>query len=134
MVFDHRSYNCNNCINCVFNFYKIDKKTGGPSTYYNSKLLKNNIGFITPLTNNFCANCNRVRVTSTGRLYMCLGQNDYIDFREILRKDHSDDYIKENGISLVIDKKNMVGGRTEYDITTIIVEKLNKELPSLNLK
>mgnify|MGYP001434588478 CR=1 FL=1 len=45
-----------------------------------------------------------------------------------------DDYIKENGISLVIDKKNMVGGRTEYDITTIIVEKLNKELPSLNLK
>jgi len=44
------------------------------------------------------------------------------------------DYIKENSISLVIDKKNMLGGNPEYDITKIIVEKLNKELPSLNLK
>ena len=43
-------------------------------------------------------------------------------------------YIKENNISLVIDKKNMLGGFPEYDITKIIVEKLNKELPSLNLK
>tara|TARA_B100000959_G_scaffold247052_1_gene273026 strand:- start:27 stop:551 length:525 start_codon:yes stop_codon:yes gene_type:complete len=45
-----------------------------------------------------------------------------------------DVYIKENSISLVIDKKNMVGGSTEYDITKIIVEKLNKKLPSLNLQ
>ena len=45
-----------------------------------------------------------------------------------------DIYIRENNISLVMDKKNMVGGLTEYDITKIIVEKLNKELPSLNLK
>jgi len=43
-------------------------------------------------------------------------------------------YIKENDISLVVDKKNMLGGKPEYDITKIIVEKLNKELPSLNLK
>ena len=43
-------------------------------------------------------------------------------------------YIKENNISLVIDKKDMLGGKPEYDITQIIVEKLNKELPSLNLK
>ena len=43
-------------------------------------------------------------------------------------------YIKENNVSLVVDKKNMLGGKPEYDITKIIVEKLNKELPSLNLK
>jgi len=82
-------------LNKTFNLFKIEKNTGGPSQYYNSKKLQNNIGFITPLTNNFCANCNRVRITSTGRLYMCLGQNDYIDFKDILRKDYSDDYIKE---------------------------------------
>ena len=82
-------------LNKVFELYKIEKNTGGPSRYYNSKKLNNNIGFISPLTNNFCANCNRVRITSTGRLYMCLGQNDHIDFRDILRKDYSDDYIKE---------------------------------------
>ena len=81
-------------LNKEYNFFKINKNTGGPSQYFNSKKIQNNIGFITPLTNNFCANCNRVRITSTGRLYMCLGQNDYIDFREILRKDYSDDYIK----------------------------------------
>ena len=45
-----------------------------------------------------------------------------------------DSYIKENNISLVVDKKNMLGGRPEYDITKVIVEKLNKELPTLNLK
>ena len=81
-------------LNEKFNFYKTNKNTGGPSTYYKSNKLKNNIGFITPLTNNFCANCNRVRITSTGRLYMCLGQNEYIDFKDILRKDYSNDLIK----------------------------------------
>ena len=45
-----------------------------------------------------------------------------------------DKYIEENKISIVIDKKNMIGGLTEYDITQVIVEKLDKELPSLNLK
>ena len=84
-----------NQLNKSYNFYSINHKTGGPARYYKSKLLKNNIGFITPLTNNFCNNCNRVRITSTGKLYMCLGQNDFVDFREILRKDYSDDYIKE---------------------------------------
>ena len=57
--------------------------------------------------------------------------------REILMKQIKpilDAYINENDISLVMDKKNMVGGLTEYDITKIIIEKLNKELPSLNLK
>ena len=82
-------------LNKNFNFTKTNKSTGGPATYYTSQKLSNKVGFITPLSNNFCANCNRVRITSTGKLYMCLGQNDYVDFREILRKDYSDDYIKE---------------------------------------
>tara|TARA_Y100001970_G_scaffold128175_1_gene158273 strand:- start:24154 stop:25059 length:906 start_codon:yes stop_codon:yes gene_type:complete len=82
-------------LNKKFNFFKIDKNTGGPSKYYKSEKLDINIGFITPLTNNFCANCNRVRITSTGRLYLCLGQNEYVDFRDILRNDFTDSYIKE---------------------------------------
>jgi len=78
-----------------YNFIKSIYKTGGPSIYYSSNLLKNKIGFITPLTNNFCDTCNRVRISSTGKLFMCLGQNEYVDFREILRKDKSNEYIKE---------------------------------------
>ncbi|MDC0057734.1 GTP 3',8-cyclase MoaA [Pelagibacteraceae bacterium] len=79
----------------IYNFEKSDHKTGGPSMYYKSKHLNIKIGFITPLSNNFCASCNRVRISSTGKLYMCLGQNDFVDFREILRTDRSDEYIKE---------------------------------------
>ena len=61
-------------------------KTSGPSKYYEVKETKGLIGFITPLSNNFCARCNRVRLTSTGKLYMCLGQNNNIDFRNLLRE------------------------------------------------
>tara|TARA_Y100000996_G_scaffold146563_1_gene112852 strand:- start:353 stop:1345 length:993 start_codon:yes stop_codon:yes gene_type:complete len=78
-----------------YSFYETKNKTGGPSKFYKSNKLKNTIGFISPLTNNFCSNCNRVRITSTGRLYMCLGQNDYVDFKNILRNDFSDNYIKD---------------------------------------
>ena len=82
-------------MNNVYNFTKSDHKTGGPSNYYKSNNLDIKIGFITPLSNNFCDSCNRVRISSTGRLYMCLGQNDFVDFRKILRSDRGDDYIKE---------------------------------------
>ena len=79
----------------TFNFEKSSLNTGGPSNYYTSKKLDIKVGFITPLSNNFCASCNRVRISSTGKLYMCLGQNEFVDFREILRNDRGDDYIKE---------------------------------------
>jgi len=82
-------------LNSIYNFFKIDKKTGGPAIYYRSNKLSINIGFITPLSENFCSTCNRVRITCTGKLFMCLGQNNYIDFKKILRNDHSDDYIKD---------------------------------------
>ena len=82
-------------LDTIYSFDKSYYKTGGPSNYYISKYLNIKIGFITPLSNNFCASCNRVRISSTGKLYMCLGQNDFVDFREILRTDRSDEYIKE---------------------------------------
>ena len=82
-------------LNTKYKFIKSDYKTGGPARYYTSDLLSSKIGFISPLTNNFCSSCNRVRVSSTGKLFMCLGQNDYVDFREIMRKDYSNNYIKD---------------------------------------
>ena len=63
----------------------------GPSRYSRVKETGGRIGFITPLTNNFCAGCNRVRVTCTGRIYMCLGQDDHVDLRSILRAHPNDD-------------------------------------------
>lgn len=57
----------------------------GPARYVNVKETGGKLALITPLTNNFCAGCNRVRVTCTGRIYMCLGQDDHIDLRGILR-------------------------------------------------
>ena len=82
-------------LNSKYNFYKIDKNTGGPSIYYRSNKLLIDVGFITPLTNNFCSSCNRVRITSTGKLFMCLGQNNFVDFKKILRSDYSENYIKD---------------------------------------
>lgn len=60
----------------------------GPSRYARIHETGGRLGFITPLTNNFCAGCNRVRVTCTGRIYMCLGQDDHIDLRAALRAPH----------------------------------------------
>ena len=79
----------------IFKFEKSSLNTGGPSNYYKSKKLNIKVGFITPLSNNFCASCNRVRISSTGKLYMCLGQNEFVDFRDILRTDRGDEFIKE---------------------------------------
>lgn len=59
--------------------------TGGPSAYTRVAETGGRLGFITPLTNNFCAGCNRLRITCTGRIYMCLGQDDHIDLRSVLR-------------------------------------------------
>lgn len=60
-------------------------RNAGPARYASVRETERKIGFISPLTNNFCAGCNRVRVTCTGRIYMCLGQDDHIDLRTTLR-------------------------------------------------
>jgi len=64
-------------------------RTGGPSRYVRVEETGGRLGFISPLTRNFCEGCNRVRLTCTGRLYMCLGQNDAADFRALMRSDAS---------------------------------------------
>lgn len=66
-------------------------RTGGPARYVTVKETGGRLGMITPLTNNFCAGCNRIRVTCTGRIYMCLGQDDYVDLRSALRGDNPSD-------------------------------------------
>ena len=65
--------------------------TGGPARYYDVKETGGRLGFIAPLTHNFCESCNRVRITCTGTLYMCLGQEDAADLREPLRRSESDE-------------------------------------------
>ena len=73
-----------------FTLDAIDYQTGGPARYARVRETGGRIGFITPLTHNFCESCNRVRLTCTGTLYMCLGQEDAADLRAPLRASESD--------------------------------------------
>jgi len=74
-----------------FTLIETPYRTGGPSRYVRVKETGGLLGFITPLTNNFCAGCNRVRVTCTGQIYMCLGQSDSVDLRAAMRGDNPDE-------------------------------------------
>jgi len=67
-----------------------DYRTGGPAKYYTVRETGRRLGLITPMTHNFCESCNRVRLTCTGTLYMCLGQEDAADLRAPLRASESD--------------------------------------------
>jgi cyclic pyranopterin phosphate synthase len=67
-----------------------DYRTGGPARYFTVAETGQRIGFITPMTHNFCESCNRVRLTCTGTLYLCLGQDDKAEFRPLLRSGASD--------------------------------------------
>jgi GTP 3',8-cyclase len=69
---------------------ETDYRTGGPARYYRVRETGQRLGMITPLTHNFCESCNRVRLTCTGTLYMCLGQADAADLRKPLRLSSSD--------------------------------------------
>jgi cyclic pyranopterin phosphate synthase len=68
-----------------FTLTPSDRSTGGPSRYVHAEELGIHIGFISPLTHNFCASCNRVRLTAEGKLYLCLGQADCVDLKAALR-------------------------------------------------
>ena len=93
----------------------IDYRTGGPARYVHVKETGGRLGFITPMTHNFCETCNRVRITCTGTMYMCLGQDDAADLRTPLRASESDDLIhaaldeaithKPKGHDFVIDRR-----------------------------
>ena len=73
-----------------FTVTPLAERSGGPARYVRLEETGQKIGFITPLTHNFCESCNRVRLTCTGELYMCLGQEDRADLRQPLR-DHPED-------------------------------------------
>ncbi len=68
-----------------FTLMDIPYRTGGPARYVQVKETGGRLGLITPLTHNFCAGCNRVRVTCTGQIYMCLGHSDSVDLRAAMR-------------------------------------------------
>ncbi|KGD94481.1 molybdenum cofactor biosynthesis protein A [Rhizobium sp. YS-1r] len=99
-----------------FTLADIPYKTGGPARYVEVKETGGRLGFITPMTHNFCESCNRVRLTCTGTLYMCLGQNDAADLRTALRASESDEYLyaaideaisrKPKGHDFIIDRQH----------------------------
>ncbi|NQY60338.1 GTP 3',8-cyclase MoaA, partial [Cognatishimia sp.] len=74
---------------------ELSERTGGPARYVRLEESGQKIGFITPLTHNFCESCNRVRLTCTGQLYMCLGQEDMVDLRAPLRASESNGPVTE---------------------------------------
>jgi cyclic pyranopterin phosphate synthase len=94
----------------------IPLKTGGPATYVSVGETGGRVGFITPMSHNFCEGCNRVRVTCTGTLYMCLGQNDQADLITPLRQSEGDELLlqtieeaisrKPKGHDFVIDRNS----------------------------
>ncbi|HTE76760.1 MAG TPA: GTP 3',8-cyclase MoaA [Xanthobacteraceae bacterium] len=94
----------------------IDYRTGGPARYVRVAETGGRLGFITPLTHNFCESCNRVRVTCTGTLFMCLGQEDAADLRKPLRASEGNDLLyaaideaisrKPKGHDFVIDRRH----------------------------
>jgi len=69
----------------------LPDNTGGPARYVKVAQTGGRLGFITPLTNNFCASCNRIRVTATGQLFACLGGSEQVDLRGALRSDAADE-------------------------------------------
>ncbi|MBL0373096.1 GTP 3',8-cyclase MoaA [Rhizobium sp. KVB221] len=73
-----------------FTLENIPYRTGGPARYVEVAETGGRLGFITPMTHNFCESCNRVRLTCTGTLYMCLGQEDAADLRAVLRETDDD--------------------------------------------
>ena len=99
-----------------FTLEDIDYRTGGPARYVRVRETGGRLGFITPLTHNFCEACNRVRVTCTGTLYMCLGQADAADLRAPLRASESNELLdaaidaaiarKPRGHDFVIDRRH----------------------------
>ena len=88
----------------TWTLYDTDEQTGGPARYVRLNQTGQKIGFITPMTHNFCESCNRVRLTCTGELYQCLGQEDQVDLRKILRN-HSDTEPLIQAIHNAISKK-----------------------------
>jgi cyclic pyranopterin phosphate synthase len=87
-----------------FTLEETDYRTGGPARYFAVRETATRVGFITPMTHNFCESCNRVRLTVTGTLFMCLGQDDSADLRAVLRRG-ADDAALEDAVRAAIARK-----------------------------
>jgi len=107
-----------------FTLEESDYRTGGPARYVRVAETGGRLGFITPLTHNFCESCNRVRLTCTGTLYMCLGQNDAADLRAPLRASDDDTLLnraideaiarKPKGHDFIIDRRHTEPALTRH--------------------
>lgn len=101
--------------------------TGGPARYFTVRETGGRLGFITPLTHNFCESCNRVRLTVTGTLFMCLGQEDSADLRSVLRRGAADEALdaairaaiarKPRGHDFVISRRGQSGVARPMNVT-----------------
>jgi cyclic pyranopterin phosphate synthase len=99
-----------------FTLQDIPDRTGGPARYVRLGETGGRLGFITPMTHNFCESCNRVRITCTGTLFTCLGHEDAVDLRAPLRAAATDDLLnaaidraigaKPKGHDFIIDRRN----------------------------
>ena len=99
-----------------FSLEDLDYRTGGPARYVRVAETGGKLGFITPMTHNFCESCNRVRITCTGTLYMCLGQEDAADLRKPLRASEANNLLfaaideaiarKPKGHDFIIDRRH----------------------------
>jgi cyclic pyranopterin phosphate synthase len=106
----------------------IDYTSGGPARYVMCQQTGQRIGFITPMTHNFCESCNRVRLTCTGTLYMCLGQEDAADLRTPVRASEGDELLmdaideaigrKPKGHDFVIDRRRGLSSVSRHMSTT----------------
>ena len=102
----------------------LAERSGGPARYVRVEETGQKIGFITPLTHNFCESCNRVRLTCTGELYMCLGQEDRADLRAPLRASTEDELLeaairdaialKPKGHDFDYSRQNVAGTMTRH--------------------
>lgn len=99
-----------------FSLTDLDERTGGPARYTRVRETGGKLGFITPLTHNFCESCNRVRITCTGTIHTCLGQEDAADLRRPLRASANDELVsaaidraigtKPKGHDFIIDRRH----------------------------
>jgi len=107
----------------LYTLTPLDRSTGGPARYVRVAETGGILGFITPMSHNFCESCNRVRLTATGQLYLCLGQDDQVNLRDALRQggpaalDAALDHamaIKPKGHDFVLDRNHAAPALTRH--------------------
>lgn len=96
-----------------FQLNPSEHSTGGPSRYWEAKGYAGKIGFISPHTDNFCASCNRVRVTASGRLLLCLGNEHSVDLKQVMRANDDDQVLRQ----AIIEAMQIKPEKHEFDLT-----------------